>query len=98
MVSNEAIFGIVGFKLGRAVHPLGTPEEVRAWLAGHPGVPLLVRMEQLRRLPPDLQGGLAFVYDERGRKSAPFGIAVWRGVSRGISASRPAPAPGRGGA
>jgi 4-amino-4-deoxy-L-arabinose transferase-like glycosyltransferase len=98
VVSNEAIFGIIGFKLGRTVHPLSTPEEVRAWLAGHPGAPLLVRMEQLRRLPPDLQGGLAFVYDERGRKSAPFGIAVWRGASRGLSASRPAPGPGRGGA
>jgi 4-amino-4-deoxy-L-arabinose transferase-like glycosyltransferase len=98
VVSNEAIFGIIGFKLGRTVHPLSTPEEVRAWLAGHPGAPLLVRMEELRRLPPDLQGGLAFVYDERGRKSAPFGIAVWRGASRGLSASRPAPGPGRGGA
>jgi 4-amino-4-deoxy-L-arabinose transferase-like glycosyltransferase len=98
VVSNEAIFGIIGFKLGRTVHPLSTPEEVRAWLAGHPGAPLLVRMEQLGRLPPDLQGGLAFVYDERGRKSAPFGIAVWRGASRGLSASRPAPGPVRGGA
>ncbi len=92
--SNEAIFGIIGFKLGRTVHPLSTPEEVRAWLAGHPGAPLLVRMEKLERLPPDLRGGLAFIYDERGRRSAPFGIAVWKG----ISASRPAPAPGRGGA
>jgi 4-amino-4-deoxy-L-arabinose transferase-like glycosyltransferase len=98
VVSNEAIFGIIGFKLGRTVHPLSTPEEVRAWLAGHPGAPLLVRMEQLGRLPPDLQGGLAFVYDERGRKSAPFGIAVWRGASRGLSASRPAPPPARSGA
>jgi 4-amino-4-deoxy-L-arabinose transferase-like glycosyltransferase len=98
VVSNEAIFGIIGFKLGRTIHPLSTPEEVRAWLAGHPGAPLLVRMEELRRLPPDLQGGLAFVYDERGRKSAPFGIAVWRGERRGLSASRPAPGPGRGGA
>ncbi len=95
VVSNEAIFGIIGFKLGRTVHPLSTPEEVRAWLAGHPGAPLLVRMEELKRLPPDLQGGLAFLYDERGRKSAPFGIAVWRG---GINASRPAPGPVRGGA
>ncbi|HEY0514369.1 MAG TPA: glycosyltransferase family 39 protein [Thermoanaerobaculia bacterium] len=94
VVSNEAIFGIIGFKLGRTTIPLSTPEEVRAWLAGHPGQPLLVRMEQLRRLPPDLRQGLAFVYDETGRKSAPFGIAVWRG----LSASRPAPPPVRSGA
>jgi 4-amino-4-deoxy-L-arabinose transferase-like glycosyltransferase len=79
VVSNEAIFGILGFKLGRTVRALATAEEVRAWLAGHPGGPLLVRMEQLDRLPPDLRQGLAFVYDERGRNSAPFGIAVWRG-------------------
>lgn len=79
VVSNESIFGIIGFKLGRTTLPLGTPEEVRAWLASHPGAPLLVRMEQLRRLPPDLQAGLVFLYDERGSKSAPFGIAVWKG-------------------
>jgi 4-amino-4-deoxy-L-arabinose transferase-like glycosyltransferase len=91
--SNEAIFGIVGFKLGRTVHPLSTPEEVRAWLAAHPDAPLLVRMEKLERLPADLREGLVFVYDERGRRSAPFGIAVWKG----INASRPAPAPVRGG-
>jgi 4-amino-4-deoxy-L-arabinose transferase-like glycosyltransferase len=90
--SNEAIFGIIGFKLGRTVHPLSTPEEVRTWLAGHPGAPLLVRMEKLERLPPDLQKDLVFVYDERGRRSAPFGIAVWRGVS--ASRRGPAPAPG----
>ncbi len=87
--SNEAIFGIIGFKIGRTVHPLSTPEEVRAWLAAHPGAPLLVRMEKLERLPADLREELRFVYDERGRRSAPFGIA--------FSASRPAPAPGRGG-
>ena len=89
VVSNESIFGIIGFKLGRKTLPLDTPEEVRAWLAGHPGDPLLVRMEQLERLPPDLREGLEFVYDERGRQAAPFGIAVWKG--RDVSASRPAP-------
>jgi 4-amino-4-deoxy-L-arabinose transferase-like glycosyltransferase len=87
--SNEAIFGIIGFKLGRIVHPLSTPEEVRAWLAAHPGAPLLVRMEKLERLPADLREELNFVYDDRGRRSVPFGIA--------FSASRRAPAPGRGG-
>ena len=93
VVSNESIFGIIGFKLGRSTLPLGTPEEVRSWLASHPGAPILVRMEQLRRLPPDLQRGLSFVYDERGRKSSPFGIAVWKGEPE-VSASRPAPPPG----
>jgi hypothetical protein len=52
-------------------------------------------MEKLVWLPADLRGELTFVYDERGRRSAPFGIAV---VDRGVSASRPAPGPGRGGA
>jgi 4-amino-4-deoxy-L-arabinose transferase-like glycosyltransferase len=91
VVSNESIFGIIGFELGRNTLPLSTPEEVRRWLASHPGAPLLVRMEQLRRLPPDLRQGLTFLYDERGRKASPFGIAVWTGA--GVSASRPAPPP-----
>jgi hypothetical protein len=79
VVSNEAIFGILGFKLGRLTRPLSTPGDVQAWLAAHPGAPLLVRMEQLKRLPPELRQGLVFVYDETGRKSAPFGIAVEAG-------------------
>jgi 4-amino-4-deoxy-L-arabinose transferase-like glycosyltransferase len=76
VVSNEAIFGIIGFKLGRLTHPLSTAEDVEAWLASHPGAPILVRMEQFWRLPPDLRRRLRFVYDERGSKAAPFGIAV----------------------
>ena len=76
VVSNEAIFGIIGFKLGRLTHPLSTAEDVEAWLASHPGAPILVRMEQFWRLPLDLRRRLRFVYDERGRKAAPFGIAV----------------------
>jgi len=76
VVSNEAIFGIIGFKLGRLTCPLSTPEDVEAWLASHPGMPILVRMEQFWRLPPDLRQRLRFVYDERGKKAAPFGIAV----------------------
>jgi 4-amino-4-deoxy-L-arabinose transferase-like glycosyltransferase len=79
VVSNEAIFGIIGFKLGRLTRPLSTPEDVQAWLTAHPGAPLLVRMEQLKRLPPEIREGLVFVYDETGRKSAPFGIAVEAG-------------------
>ena len=76
VVSNEAIFGIIGFKLGRLTRALSTAEDVEAWLASHPGAPILVRMEQFWRLPPDLRQRLRFVYDERGRKAAPFGIAV----------------------
>lgn len=76
VVSNEAIFGIIGFKLGRLTRALTTPEDVEAWLASHPGAPILIRMEQFWRLPPGLRQRLRFVYDERGRKAAPFGIAV----------------------
>jgi hypothetical protein len=85
VVSNEAIFGIIEFKLGRLTHPLSTPEDVRAWLAAHPGAPILIRMEQLKRLPPDLRQGLIFLYDEKGRKSAPFGIAVEKGAVNGTA-------------
>ena len=80
VVSNEAIFGIIQFKLGRLTHRLSTPEDVQAWLAGHPDAPILIRMEQLKRLPPELRGRLSFLYDETGRKSAPFGIAVEKGT------------------
>jgi 4-amino-4-deoxy-L-arabinose transferase-like glycosyltransferase len=76
VVSNEAIFGIIGFKLGRLTRALTTAEDVESWLASHPGAPILVRMEQFWRLPPELRQRLRFVYDERGRKAAPFGIAV----------------------
>jgi 4-amino-4-deoxy-L-arabinose transferase-like glycosyltransferase len=83
VVSNEAIFGIIGFKLGRLTHPLSTAEDVEAWLASHPGAPILIRMEQFWRLPPGLQQRLRFVYDERGGKAAPFGIAVERAAASG---------------
>jgi 4-amino-4-deoxy-L-arabinose transferase-like glycosyltransferase len=86
VVSNEAILGTIGFKLGRLTHRLSTPEDVQAWLASHPGAPILIRMEQLHRLPPELRQGLVFLYDERGRQSAPFGIAVERGVAGGAAA------------
>ena len=76
VVSNEAIFGIIGFKLGRLTRTLTTAEDVESWLASHPGAPILVRMEQFWRLPPGLRQRLRFVYDESGRKAAPFGIAV----------------------
>ncbi len=76
VVSNEAIFGIITFKLGRLTRALTTPEDVEQWLASHPGAPVLFRMEQIWRLPPELRERLRWVYDERGRKAAPFGIAV----------------------
>jgi 4-amino-4-deoxy-L-arabinose transferase-like glycosyltransferase len=88
VVSNEAIFGIIQFKLGRLTHPLSTPEDVQALLVAHPGASILVRMEQLKRLPPEMRQRLAFLYDETGRKSAPFGIAVWKGTG-GAEAAAP---------
>jgi 4-amino-4-deoxy-L-arabinose transferase-like glycosyltransferase len=74
--SNESIFGIVEFELGRRTFALQTPEQLAAWLRDHPGAPVLFRMEQARRLPDGLRRGLRFVYDETGRKASPFGIAV----------------------
>jgi len=88
VVSNEAIIGIIQFKLGRLTQPLSTPEDVQAWLASHPGTPILVRMEQLKRLPPDLRERLSFLYDETGKKSAPFGIALEKGTG-GAEAAAP---------
>jgi 4-amino-4-deoxy-L-arabinose transferase-like glycosyltransferase len=92
--SNEVIFGMIGFKLGRRVLPLTSPEELRAWFAGHPGSAVLFRAPQAQKLPAELLVGLRFVYDETGRKASPYAI----GVESGLSASTPAPSRPRPGA
>lgn len=92
--SNEVVFGMIGFKLGRRVLPLTNPEELRAWFAAHPGSVVLFRAPQAKKLPPELLGGLRFVYDETGRKASPFAL----GVESGLSASTPVPPPPRPGA
>jgi 4-amino-4-deoxy-L-arabinose transferase-like glycosyltransferase len=85
--SNEVVFGMIGFKLGRRVLPLTSPDELRAWFATHPGSAVLFRAPQARKLP------LRFVYDETGRKASPFAL----GVESGLSASTPAPSRPRPG-
>lgn len=74
--SNESVYGILEFELGRRTLVLKTPDELAAWMRVHPGAPVLFRMRQARRLPADVLRGLRFVYDETGRKASPFGIAV----------------------
>jgi 4-amino-4-deoxy-L-arabinose transferase-like glycosyltransferase len=74
--SNESVYGILEFEIGRRTLPLRTPAELAAWMRDHPGAPVLFRMKQARRLPASLRRGLRFVYDETGRKASPFGIAV----------------------
>jgi hypothetical protein len=73
--SNESLFGIIGFDLGRRTQPLTTPEELQSWLDTTPGARVLVRTEQARHLPPALLRRLHFVYDETGRKASPYAIA-----------------------
>ncbi len=77
--SSESLFGIVGFNLNRRTLPLTTPEEVQEYFAGHPGARVVFRMEEARQLPPELRGRLRFLYDETGKKAAPFGIAEYSG-------------------
>ncbi len=86
--SNEVVFGMIGFKLGRRVLPLTTPEELRAWYGAHPGSAVLFRAPQAKKLP------LRFVYDETGRKASPFAL----GVESDLSASTPVPPRPRPGA
>jgi 4-amino-4-deoxy-L-arabinose transferase-like glycosyltransferase len=74
--SNEVVFGILGFKLGRRTLPLATPEELRAWYQRHPGSAVLFRAPQAAKLPPDLRRDLRFVYDETGRRASPYALAV----------------------
>jgi 4-amino-4-deoxy-L-arabinose transferase-like glycosyltransferase len=76
-VSNESLFGILGFDLGRRTRPLTTPEELQSWFERNPGALVLFRAEQLRRLPPDLVRRLRTVYDETGRTASPYAIASW---------------------
>jgi 4-amino-4-deoxy-L-arabinose transferase-like glycosyltransferase len=83
--SNESIYGILGFELGRRTLALRTPDELAAWLRAHPSSPVLFRMKQARRLPASLLRELHFAYDETGRKASPFGIATAAGPEIVIS-------------
>lgn len=76
-VSNESLFGIIGFNLGRRTQPLTTPEELRTWFKQTPEARVILRSNEARELPPDLLRHLRLVYDETGRKAAPFAIAAW---------------------
>jgi hypothetical protein len=74
--SNESVYGILEFELGRRTFALRAPDDLAAWMRTHPGAPVLFRMRQARRLPAEPRQGLRFIYDETGRKASPFGIAV----------------------
>jgi 4-amino-4-deoxy-L-arabinose transferase-like glycosyltransferase len=81
-VSNESLFGILGFDLGRRTRPLTTPEDLQSWFERTPGALVLFRAEQARRLPPDLVRRLRFIYDETGRTASPYAIAGWSADAR----------------
>ncbi|HZF11123.1 MAG TPA: glycosyltransferase family 39 protein [Thermoanaerobaculia bacterium] len=72
--SAESLYGIVGFNLGRQTLPLATPEALDAYFADHPGARVVFRMDEAQQLPPELRGRLRFLYDESGKKAAPYGI------------------------
>lgn len=74
--SNESVFGMIGFKLGRRVLPLTSPEELRAWLETHPESAVLARAPQARKLPPELLRDLRFAWDETGRSASPYALLV----------------------
>jgi 4-amino-4-deoxy-L-arabinose transferase-like glycosyltransferase len=73
--SNESLYGIIGFDLGRRTQPLTTPEELQTWVDATPGARLLLRAEQARKLPPELLRRLHFIYDETGQKASPYALA-----------------------
>ncbi|HEX4966150.1 MAG TPA: glycosyltransferase family 39 protein [Thermoanaerobaculia bacterium] len=74
--SNEVVFGMIGFELGRRVLPLASLEELRGWLEANPGRAVLFRAPQARKLPPELLRELRFVYDETGRRASPYALGV----------------------
>lgn len=84
--SNEVVFGMIGFKLGRRVLPLTSPEELRAWFGARPGSAVLFRAPQAKKLPPELLAGLRFLYDETGQKASPYALVI-----SDLNASTPMP-------
>ncbi len=75
--SAEALFGIIGFNLGRQTLPLKSLEDLVAHFETHPNVGVIVRFDQVEQLPVAIQSHLRFLYDERGSKAMPYGIATW---------------------
>ncbi|HEV7509501.1 MAG TPA: glycosyltransferase family 39 protein [Thermoanaerobaculia bacterium] len=84
--SNEVVFGMIGFKLGRGVLPLTRPEELRTWFAARPQSAVLARASQARKLPPELQRELLFAWDETGRKASPYALLIPNSPPRKLSA------------
>ena len=74
---SESVLAIVNFDLGRAVTPLGSPQDLAAYLAQRPAGKVLIAIDAANHLPPTLRSRLRLVYDETGRKASPFGIAAW---------------------
>jgi 4-amino-4-deoxy-L-arabinose transferase-like glycosyltransferase len=72
--SNEVVFGMINFKLGRRVLPLTSPEELRAWFEKHPESRVLARAPQARKLPPELQRELMFSWDETEWRVSPYAL------------------------
>jgi 4-amino-4-deoxy-L-arabinose transferase-like glycosyltransferase len=75
--SAEALFGIIEFNLGRQTEPLKSPEDLVAHFETHPNVGVIVRFDQVEQLPVAIRSHLRFLYDERGLKAMPYGIATW---------------------
>ena len=74
--SSESLFGIVGFNLNRRTLPLTTPGEVQAYFGDPPGsASRLSGWKRRGSCRPRCAGRLRFLYDETGKKAAPFGIA-----------------------
>jgi 4-amino-4-deoxy-L-arabinose transferase-like glycosyltransferase len=74
---SETTLGIVEFDLGRGVRALSTPAEMAAFFADRPTGRLVLSIDALRHLPPDLRAHLRLLYDESATKASPYGIAAW---------------------
>jgi 4-amino-4-deoxy-L-arabinose transferase-like glycosyltransferase len=72
---SETTLGIIGFDLDREVLPLSTPAEVIDFFAERPGGRLVLSLDALRHLPPELRTRLRLLYDESATKASPFVIA-----------------------
>ena len=74
---SETTLGIVEFDLGRQIVVLTTAAEVAIFFADRPTGRLVLSLDALRHLPPELRAHLRLLYDESAKKASPYGIAGW---------------------
>ncbi|HVT59329.1 MAG TPA: glycosyltransferase family 39 protein [Thermoanaerobaculia bacterium] len=90
---SEAALGIIGFDLGWAVVPIADPRQLAELLASHPAARVVVTLDALGRLPPELRRQLVLLYDESGLKASPYAVVTMGSPTSTTSPARPGTRP-----